>query len=260
MSKIHQALSYIHYWLNEENEHSLQAPFIYDLYKKVIANKNPRIDFSGIEKVRERFINSEKTIDVIDFGTGSKVEQTSKRHISKIAKYGTTKRKYAQLLDKLINYLEAEELIEFGTSLGITSLYLSSESSRHLTTFEGDPSLSAIAQAVFEGHNRKNIRLIEGNIDETFPKQMEQGKKIDFAFIDANHNYEATTRYFDWIMKLKQDKTCVVFDDIHLNKEMESAWRTIISHYEVTLSVDLFQFGLIFLNPELRKQHYILTF
>lgn len=238
----------------------MHAPFVYDLNKKVISNTADKSDYSDIEKVRHNFLTSNKSIEVTDYGSGSAVEQNKTRHINKIAAQGTTKAKYCQLLARLVEYVEAKEILELGTSLGLTTLYLSRNKETKVTTFEGASSLCAIAQAVFDGNDRSNISLVEGNIDSTLPKQLASKQKIDFAFIDANHTTEATVHYFEWLMNAKHDKSCFVFDDIHMNKGMEKAWKTIISHYEVTLSIDLFQMGIVFLNPEIRKQHYILTF
>lgn len=256
MSKIHQLFSYFSYWLNEENEHSLQAPFIYDLYKKVIKSKDIRSEFEDIEKVRSQFLKSDKIIDVVDYGSGS----TKSKKISKIVSMGISSKKYAQLLNKLINYLDAKRIIELGTSLGITTLYLSTEQDSTITTFEGDPSLSAIASAVFAGNNRKNVSIIEGNIDATLPSFIDTSQKVDLVYFDANHTFEATTSYFDMLLKLVHDNTCFVFDDIHRSAEMERAWNKIKAYFEVTLTVDLFQMGIVFFNPEIRKQDYTLTF
>ena len=259
MSKIHQFISYISYWLNEENEHSLHAPFIYDLYKKVIKKKYKEDRaYKSIEQVRKGFLDSEKSITIHDFGSGS--NNASDRKISKIAQYGISRKSFSQLFDSLINYLEATEIIELGTSLGVNTLYLANGEHRNVTTFEGAPALCAIAQAVFDGNGKTNIKIVEGDINTTLPDYLERITKVDLAFIDANHKYQPTLQYFDWLLKKAHDKTCFVFDDIHRNKEMEAAWRKLNESYEVALSIDLYQVGLVFINPELRKQSYTLKF
>lgn len=259
MSKLHQFFSYLSYWLNEENEHSLQAPFIYDIYQKVIKQSGiQKASYSKIESIRKQFIQSDKSIEVIDYGSGSS-GKTNTRKISQIASNGISSRKYSQLFDHLIDYLEAEKIIELGTSLGINSLYLANHPDRKLTTFEGDTSLYAISEAVFEGNNKQNIKLIEGNINDTLPQYLESIDQFDLVFLDANHQYEPTVNYFQHLLNKAHDKTCFIFDDIHRSKGMEQAWEEVKNHYEVTLTIDLFQVGIVFINPEIRKQNYILT-
>ncbi|HNP18590.1 MAG TPA: class I SAM-dependent methyltransferase [Fulvivirga sp.] len=257
MSKKHQLLSYISYWLNEENEHSLHSPFVYELYKKVIIQKNNKPIYPNIEQIRYQFIQSKKVLNVQDFGSGE--ERSSERKIADIAAKGLSRRKYSELFERLIHFLEAKKIVELGTSLGINTLYLANGNNKEITTFEGDPSLAAIAAAVFEG-NDKNVNIIEGNIDKTLPTFLQKKEAFDFVLFDANHRYAPTMDYFNQFLRHKHDTTCFVFDDIHFNEEMESAWAKIKSHYEVTVSIDLFQVGLIFFNPELRKQDYILAF
>ncbi|QSE96131.1 O-methyltransferase [Fulvivirga lutea] len=259
MSFLHQFKSLISYWLNEENEHSLHSPFVYDLYQKVIKKKPlAKSCYEKIEQVRTQFLNSDKEIELTDLGSKSTLKGSNK--ISTIASQGITKRKYCHFLDRLADYLEAKNIVELGTSLGINTLYLSCEASRKVTTFEGNPSLVAIAQAVFEGNKRNNVSTIEGDINDTLPKYLQQASGIDMVYFDANHTYEATMNYFKLIRKKCKDKACLVFDDIHRNAEMEKAWKDIKDDFEVTLSIDLFQFGLIFVDPEIRKQNHILTF
>lgn len=260
MASIHQVISYIRYWLTEESEHSLHAPFVYEFYKHVVNKKNKKPIFPDIEKIRTDFGKSTTTIKITDFGSGSRVAKSNERKIADIANKGLSKRKYCELYERLISYFNYNHVIELGTSLGINTLYLAKNKAVEVTTFEGASSLAAIASAVFEGNNKKNIQLIEGNINETLPVFLKKQQQIDLAFFDANHKYVPTLEYFELLLSHIHNDTCFIFDDIHLNKEMEKAWNVIQKHYLVTVSIDLFQIGIVFFNPDVRKQHYILSF
>ncbi|MEP2772629.1 MAG: class I SAM-dependent methyltransferase [Fulvivirga sp.] len=257
MSKIHRVTSYLSYWLNAVNEHSLHAPFIYDLYKKVL--KKP-VAPDAINEVRKRLENSNHQVNVNGYGAGSEVDNGSMRNVSDIAKYGITKHKYAQLLERLIEYLESENILELGTSLGVNTLYLSKNQNSKVITIEGEESLMNIAESVFEAQNRTNIDAVCGKIDDILPEVIQNQHKLDFVFFDANHTKKATLNYFSQCLKRVHDKTCFVFDDIHWSTEMEEAWDRIKKHYEVTLSIDIYQMGIVFFNPEIRKQDYILEY
>jgi hypothetical protein len=39
---------------------------------------------------------------------------------------------------------------------------------------------------------------------------------------------------------------------------MKSAWKAIINHSEVTISIDLFFVGLVFFRKGIEKQHFVL--
>ncbi|ELR68683.1 Hypothetical protein C900_05946 [Fulvivirga imtechensis AK7] len=260
MSKLHQISSYIEYWLNAVDQHSLHAPFVYELYTKVVKNSEDATTYRHIEALREKFVHSSKNIQLEDFGAGSAVTKNNIRQISNIATYGVTQPRYAQLIHRISCFLEVKHAVELGTALGINTLYMASKRDAQVHTFEGSSQLCGIAREVFAGEGMTNIHLIEGNIDDTLPEFIMRSPAIDLAFIDANHRFIPTINYFELLIKKAHKASCFIFDDIHWSKEMEKAWKHIIQHYSVTLSLDLYQLGLVFFNPELRKQHYVLQF
>ena len=152
-------------------------------------------------------------------------------------------------------------MVELGTSVGINTCYLATNSNIKVFTFEGSEQLASIANGIFSSHNEaKNIELISGNIDKTLPEFLASPRQVDFAFVDANHRYEATIAYFGQLKAVASQDTILVFDDIYWSKEMTAAWKYIIAQPEVTLSIDLFEVGLIFFREDISKQHYQLNF
>lgn len=261
MSKLYQLTSYFKYWLNAVDKHSLQAPFIYELYTTVIKTDTMTHEFEAIEGIRDKYKRSSESIPVVDFGAGSKVSNGHTRKIKDIASRGLTQKKYSELLYRLCKFLDAKNIVELGTSLGINTLYLAASNKNvAVSTFEGSPSLCEIAKDTFEQAYTNNIRIVEGNIDDNLQAFIDNSPPIDIAFIDANHRYAPTVSYFNTMLTKLHDQSCLIFDDIHWSEEMDKAWKEIRSHYRVSLSIDLYQMGLVFFNPDLRKQHYVLQF
>ncbi len=106
----------------------------------------------------------------------------------------------------------------------------------------------------------RSIETIIGNIDETLPKNLSSFSSLDFVFLDANHRYEPTINYFNQILEKCNTNTVIVLDDIHWSEGMEKAWKEIIKNEKVTVSIDLFEVGLIFLKKEQAKQDFKLKF
>ena len=50
----------------------------------------------------------------------------------------------------------------------------------------------------------------------------------------------------------------LIFDDIHWSAEMEEAWEEIKKNPEVTVSIDVFQFGICFMRREQAKEDFVL--
>ena len=77
-------------------------------------------------------------------------------------------------------------------------------------------------------------------------------------YLDANHRYEATLKYFECCLKEIHENSVMVVDDIHWSSEMSKAWRQLCKHEQVRVSMDLFQLGILFFDKKLPKKHYIL--
>ena len=47
-----------------------------------------------------------------------------------------------------------------------------------------------------------------------------------------------------------------IFDDIYWSKEMQEAWLEIKNHPKVTVTIDVFHFGIVFFREEQAKEHF----
>jgi predicted O-methyltransferase YrrM len=217
-------------------------------------------NFSDLELLRERLSRNEKTLHIEEMGAGSKNSVSNTRTVKSISNGGLTSPKYSALLYRLIKHFHMREIIELGTSLGVNTLYLAKYEATKVTTFEGSPEIANFAQSIFDQQHADNIKIIEGNIDRTLSSFLDGSIRPDLVYLDANHRHEATMRYFNTILHNKHDETIVVIDDIKWSKSMQKAWKEIILHPEVTMSIDLNKFGIVFFKPDFTKQHYVLAF
>lgn len=257
MSKLFQVRSFINYWLDAVDDHSLHSPFFFDLYRNVILPGKSTHKFDHIESLRSRLLSDSSPIDGVDHGAGPSV-QSANRTIKNIAQTSLSSPSFLQLYHRLLEYFHARHVVELGTSLGISSLYLASANGVELTTFEGTPSIAACARRNFAEVNQKNIKLIEGNIDTALPSFLGLGAKVDIAFMDANHRYEPTMRYFNALLQKVHGRSVIIVDDIHYSPEMERAWMEMKAHKLVYGSADLYRSGLLFFDPSVNRQHVVL--
>lgn len=257
--RLFQLSSFITYWLNSVDEHSLHSPFFFNLYVNVIKASRNSEYIDSIEQYREKLLNSTEQIEVTDYGAGSHYFKGSSRSIRVIAKRSLSPRKYATLYRMLVMYFKAQTVIELGTSLGITTLYLSPPGTI-TKTLEGSEKIAAVARRLYEEARYENIEVITGNIDETLPALVGTVKSIDLAFMDAFHQYDATLRYFRLMLDKLHPKSVVIVDDIHYSTEMEHAWAEIKAHDRVYATADLYRCGLVFFDPSLNRQHVVLDF
>ena len=239
----------------------IHSPYLFRLVRFVIRDENTFYCFSDIERRREMLSMCEDVLDVVDYGSaGSRKGTHIQRRVCEIAKNHLESPRVGQLLFRIINFMGEElkrpiEILELGTSLGVTTAYLASAYSRNrVMTMEGSHALLNLAQGVWRALKLENIEWVEGNIDNTLYKCARE--KLDLAYVDANHTYEATMRYTDFLMPRMTEKGIIVLDDIHYSEQMERAWQELKADKRVTTSMDLWHCGLLFVDPHYLKRHY----
>jgi predicted O-methyltransferase YrrM len=252
---------YLCYYLTSANGkgHGVHSPFVFDFITNVLNDKKSRPCYSKTEAIRKDLLKQTQEIEVIDFGAGSGVLKTKKRRIKDIASSSLKPRKYAQLLHRIVQYYQPANMIELGTSLGITSLYLSQGNPNGIIhTFEGDPSIGDIAIKNAQMVGASNLTHHIGEFEQSFTPFLESFTgHIDFAFIDGNHRKEPTIQYFNQLVPFLKNDSILIFDDIHWSADMEEAWKTICASEKITLSIDLFFIGIVFVKSEFKeKQHF----
>lgn len=256
MLTIFTAKQYFSHWLNAVDEHSVHSPFFFDFYQKVVGSKNTSPATTIVHNLRNNLTSNKTIVDYQDIGSNSPHFSSPKRTIGDIATTSLLPEKWCQLLFRTSRYVEATNIIELGTSMGLTTLHLAQNPKSVVHTFEGNRAMVNIAQTNFESLGVKNIRIIDGNIDQSLPNHLQNPAKVHFAFIDANHRYKATVTYFEILAKRMADKGVIVLDDIHLTPEMHQAWNELKHHDLVYGSIDLFRMGILFFDLSLNKQHY----
>lgn len=239
----------------------MHSPFVYELIDSVIYDFSAKSDYLPIEQIRQQLLQSEAKVTVVDLGAGSHTNKNQVKEVRGIAKNVLKPPRLAQLIYRLVAHLQPKTLIELGTCLGVTSLYLhKANPSAQLTTIEGCREIANVAAKNFEVFETKNINLLVGNFDTVLPGVLEKEQYVDFVFIDGNHTEEATLRYFDWILPKAYDKTVIVFDDIYWSEGMKSAWKKIKEHPQVSVTVDLFWIGLVFFKKDQVKEDFKVRF
>ena len=252
----------------------IHSPYLFYLVRMLIYDQNRYYCWDDIEQQRRRLLRSRETIRVVDYGTGGRTvegePETTERRLCDIAATSLEQARVGQVLFRLVCYLghvqqRSLRIVELGTSLGITTAYLAAADSRNsVVTYEGSEALLEQAREVWRRLKIENIRTVPGNIDETLFRAPARDNiigvgdeaPIDIAYLDANHTYEATLRYYTHLAQRAQAHSIYIVDDIHHSEQMARAWREIGQREEVSTTMDFYHFGLVFFDPHYLKRHY----
>ena len=258
------AVKYLNYYLKASHSrgHGIHSPFVFDLITKVLNDKSHYPEYDKVEALRQQLLKDKTVLNIEDFGAGSSVTKTNQRTISSIAQLSSKSKRFGQLLFRMVKMYQPKTILEIGTSLGITTSYLSQANPvSNIITLEGAKEVANRAAVNFRSLGLQNISIIKGNFDDTLSSCISQLSTVDFAFIDGNHRQEPTERYFQQLLSKTNNDSILVFDDIHWSREMEQAWETIKGHPSVRCTIDLFFIGIVFFRLEFReKQHFSIRF
>ena len=264
-----QIKAYLKFLWNSKNEHAVHSPFVFNLITKCFYDKKSKPEYQVLKNYRNKLLRNKTTIEVTDFGAGSKVFKSNTRQISKIAKTAGISSKRAELLFRIVNYFQPDTILEIGTSLGLaTSALALGNSKASIVSLEGCQNTMAIAKKQLQQLNLKNVALVITEFGEYLHAQNlksapetegRTGEAIyNLIYIDGNHSKSATLNYFELLLPIITNDSVWIFDDIHWSPEMEEAWEIIKTHPKVTVTIDTFQWGLVFFRTEQPKAHFVI--
>ncbi len=234
----------------------MHSPFVYDLVTKCFNDKTKYPEYEILKSHRKALRSDSSMVEMKDFGQGSRVFKGNARKVSAVVKNAGMRKKRQKLLFRMAKYFKSETILELGTSLGLgtVALSLSNEFSA-INTVEGCPNTLSKAQEYFEKFNLHNIQIHQ----ELFSEFLENtSTQFDLIFIDGDHNGERTLGYFNSLLNKVHNDSLIIFDDIYWSKDMTVAWQKIIANEKVTVSIDTFQWGLVFFRKEQPKQHFVI--
>ena len=259
MFNIRFAKDYLSHRFHAKSRHGTHSPFVYRLVDTIIYNKSPDKVYTEVENIRKELLADDSTITILDLGAGSHVNNNRQKKISDIAAHALKPPKLAQLLYRLVADLKPKNIMELGTCLGVTSIYLQKAAPQaKVYTLEGSPETAAVAQATFNKAGLTDIDLVIGNFDDTLPGIINSLDKLDFMFVDGNHQKDATLKYFNWALPKVHEDTMLIFDDIYWSEGMKEAWAEIKAHPQVAITVDLFWIGLVYFRKGKVKEDFLI--
>ena len=252
-----QIKSYIKFLWNSKNEHGVHSPFVYHLVSQCFYDKKIYSEYKILKNYRKSLLENKNSVQVTDFGAGSKIFKNNTRQIAKIAKTAGISKKRAELLFRITRYFQPENMLEIGTSLGLatTSLSLGNPKSK-IVTLEGCPNTAFQCQLQLQKFKINNVNLIVTEFSSYFKINDQQSTINNLIYFDGNHSKKATLEYFELLISTVTNDSVWIFNDIHWSSEMEEAWGIIKNHEKVKVTIDTFQWGIVFFRIEQEKEHF----
>lgn len=250
----YQIKSWIRHALSAATAYKLHSPFVYALHTDVIQNKGYRAEYDEPGRFRRELARHRQVINRTDLGSGEDGPITVRR----FAKSSAARPKTGKLLLRLTDHFKPKTILELGTATGLSTMYLARGAPESTCiTLEGCPETAQLARSNLHQAGIGNVEVVVGDFAETLPRTLMILENIGFCFIDGNHRERPTLDYFAQIIGHCSEGSVLAFHDIHMSEGMNRAWKTICDHQAATITIDLFDVGLVFFRKQ-AKQHFTL--
>jgi len=222
--------------------------FIEDFRRHVLKPARQRDQYHIAERYCTELIRNHKNLIVESPGAGSRRKKIP-RTISEYARRTKINPKQGKILFHLVSAYKPDTVIEFGTSLGVSTMYLAiANPVANVITVEGNPEIAGITSEGFKAYNLGNVKMVNKLFDEVIDDLAREISGNSLVFIDGNHTYDATMRYFNSFSKA----SIIIFDDIRWSSGMMDAWNKIKASPDSGKVIDLFWMGIVFPGPKRR--------
>jgi|ERR1043165_9321863 predicted O-methyltransferase YrrM len=248
---------YLNYLLQAKSKYYLHSPFVYQFYLNVLEGKEPEA-LKSLHSLRQQMRVDKAEITIADMGTGNHTSRT----VSELESAVSVRPKYGLLLYRLMEYFKPENVLEIGTSIGLSSSYLAlGNNSSKIISLEGSESITSTARNNHKALHISNIEVVQGDFNETLTALLPKMNSVDLVFFDGNHTKQATLKYFNQCMEKANENSIFVFDDIYWSGEMTETWEEIKADPRITLTIDVYQFGICFFRKDkLAKEDFVLLY
>lgn len=260
MAMIERIKDYLHYAYHAKSKYWIHSPFVYDFTMNVLLAKYPKPP-KNIEQLRRNLLKDKTNIDLTDLGAGygGNQKQNNRKTIAQITRSSARKPKTGSFLYRFLSHYQPKTALEFGTNLGISTLYQASAlTDSTFYSVDGCPNLLQKSKQHLSLLGFDQIRLINSSFEQALEAFKTDNRKWDYVFLDGHHTYEATLQYVTGLLPMMNENSFIILDDIYWSSGMKKAWQELITLKEVSVSINLFHLGILCLHRPQVKQDFVL--
>ncbi|MCP9610679.1 hypothetical protein [Coprobacter tertius] len=227
--------------LRHRKGYGVHSPFAYNLITKVIEEPFMYYCYNEIERLKKEVL----PLYTENISTGKRKKISFKK--------GT-------LLFRLVNHFKPQHILEIGSSWGISTLYLyEGNPSAELRSIEPDKLVCGVAREITSSFLSPDT-FSDGALFEAIDNYLLQYPCLQFVCIHRLANEQDYPLLLDRLQNHLGPETVIVIDEINGNRARKVFWTGWMENNNVRVTMDLYDIGLIFCNPKLNKQDYVVAF
>jgi len=240
------------FYVNARTIYDIHSPFVASFLQIVVYDRRRFYGFTDIELFRRILRKNRYRIYLTDYGAGSKANPSQWREIRDIVRHGAVSPTTGRYLFRTVLFQNPSNILELGTSLGISTLYLRmAGKASPFITLEGCPETAGEARNNLLQMGYSDVKVVTGPFSETLPLVLACFPRLDLLYLDGDHRAAASYGYFLQCLEKAASGTIFIVADIHWSTEMEASWARMRAHPRVRGSLDLFRLGFLFFDERL---------
>lgn len=218
--------AYLRFLKKSHNQHGIHSPFVYDFITKCLYNRTAKSDYQGIRKELKKLYFSENP---------------------------TLNRKQTKLLIQIIGYFNPDWLLNFSRKNGLIAGTLNPKNKREVFQISNYSSpKTSTANLIKTGYN--DLMYISEELSNAFFSVHK--KPFCLVLLNEDHLRQGLPEFLETALDSFSSQSIIILEGINNSKEKEALWKKIKNLNEVSVTVDLFFWGIIFLRKGQAKQHF----
>ena len=230
------------------NGHGVHSPFVYRFITEILNDTRFFYAYELIENQKKIFTTATKKLG-------------NKKHAENILSMmnNLPDFKYHSLLFRIAHYYNQDNILEIGSSLGITTAYLSkaNESNKIVSIVE------TTIQNLLSKENLKDLNIKYNTVIQSPDLKFthsdigyEKFGMILFNMSQINHKLE-----IEDLLKVTKDDSVIIFFSKNESFSNNELWNKIITYPQITISIELICMRIAFFRKEQHeKEHYTIQF
>ena len=236
--------------------YDIHSPFVASFLQFVLLDRRRYYAFTTIEMFRDLFLKNQYPIRV--GGAGSKGADMQAREIRDIVRSAAVSPSVGRYLFRTVLYQKPGSILEVGTSLGISTLYLRMAARvSPFITLESSAELALEARNNLSRMGCADVEVATGHLSTMIAKVLPRFALLDLAYWGRGQQPGAGYANFEACLEKAGPGSIFIVAEIHASDDMEACWTRMRAHPRVRASLDVFSLGFLFFDDRLRHPIHV---
>lgn len=158
-----------------------------------------------------------------------------------------------RLLFRLVNRFSPQRIMEVGTGNGLSALYMAAArtDAEVFTITDGGDMPAVLCSA------RPSMHCVQNVLTPDIWKELNDGRTIDILHIAHTPHYKDA---YEMAIPHTGSHTIYIIEGIHKEARRESWWKEVEADARNSITIDLYDVGLVFFDKKRTKRNYKMTF